>query len=98
MRGPAPLVPPHDNGNLRNTRANLRSFNDKFRCKFHPRATNAQPIVQSARKTPHATIAVADTCPKQQVEQGRETGIPNVLVVPRHSSGSNASAETIPHD
>src|SRR5882762_8587219 len=56
-RAPA-LVRPQNNGNLRDARADLRGFDDHLQREFHPRTAQVQPVIQTARESPHSAVTV----------------------------------------
>src|SRR5579864_1727462 len=97
MRRPAALVRPQDDWNLGYARPDLRSLNDELRCEFHPAATQVHSIKGRSGKAAHSAMAIADARAEEQIQQTREAGIAQVLVVPGHGARLDSAMKAVAH-
>ena len=97
MRWTPALVFPQCDRNLRGFCAELRRLDHKFRSEFHPVAAHIHPVKHFPGKSTHSAVSITDAGMKKQIQQRRQTGIANVLVVPRHRARFDLSGKTISH-
>src|SRR5579859_40838 len=94
----ATLVGPEDDGNLGDAGADLAGLDDKLEGKFHSRAAQVQPVVESAAESAHAAIAIAHSRAEKEIHQPTEAGISEISVQRRHGAGLDPAAKAIAHD
>src|ERR1700732_3487882 len=97
MWRPAALVGPQYDGNLRDARPDLPSFDNHLQREFHSGASNIQPVIESAREPTHTAVAIADTYAKKKIQHRRQARIPEIPVQRRHCTGFDSAAEAIAH-
>src|SRR5437016_950460 len=97
MRRTPAFVFPKSDRDFRSPRAQLRSLDHKLRSEFHPVAAHIHAVKYSRRKSAHPAMGIANSRMKKQIQQRGQSGISNVLVMPRHCARLDLSGKTIAH-